>query len=312
MYIQITFLILIIKLIKSENPCESLIKKSKDDSDLKNLLSQNLNSLLTYEKKSTPSTSCITSLINSGSFISLDYFLSELSSKGIPYRETLSLSISNIETKLNSLFNKYRFTETDYQKVIPSFQWAQNLQNVFIEVKFAHRHDSPGCLEFSKMNININNKNLSLEAFCILGDVPIKFELDLSFYDNIIKENSTYEKEAIGRYLITLKKENNTYWKKLVEGNIEKYYPNMRVWFEMKEKYYDEIKDFEKENDDEEFKEMYERMEREEKEKEEERKKRRMERKKNGTKRQEDNEKYLSLQRQNVCFDYPGKFPECC
>ncbi len=294
MYIQITFLILIIKLIKSENPCESLIKKSKDDSDLKNLLSQNLNSLLTYEKKSTPSTSCITSLINSGSFISLDYFLSELSSKGIPYRETLSLSISNIETKLNSLFNKYRFTETDYQKVIPSFQWAQNLQNVFIEVKFAHRHDSPGCLEFSKMNININNKNLSLEAFCILGDVPIKFELDLSFYNNVIKENSTYEKEAIGRYLITLKKENNTYWKKLVEGNSEKYYPNMRVWFEMKEKYYDEIKEFEKENDDEEFKEMYERMEREEKEKEEERKRRRKERKKNGTKRNKSKKKKKS------------------
>ena len=294
MYIQITFLILIIKLIKSENPCESLIKKSKDDSDLKNLLSQNLNSLLTYEKKSTPSTSCITSLINSGSFISLDYFLSELSSKGIPYRETLSLSISNIETKLNSLFNKYRFTETDYQKVIPSFQWAQNLQNVFIEVKFAHRHDSPGCLEFSKMNININNKNLSLEAFCILGDVPIKFELDLSFYNNVIKENSTYEKEAIGRYLITLKKENNTYWKKLVEGNSEKYYPNMRVWFEMKEKYYDEIKEFEKENDDEEFKEMYERMKREEKEKEEERKRRRKERKKNGTKRNKSKKKKKS------------------
>ena len=303
MYIQITFLILIIKLIKSENPCESLIKKSKDDSDLKNLLSQNLNSLLTYEKKSTPSTSCITSLINSGSFISLDYFLSELSSKGIPYRETLSLSISNIETKLNSLFNKYRFTETDYQKVIPSFQWAQNLQNVFIEVKFAHRHDSPGCLEFSKMNININNKNLSLEAFCILGDVPIKFELDLSFYNNVIKENSTYEKEAIGRYLITLKKENNTYWKKLVEGNIEKYYPNMRVWFEMKEKYYDEIKDFEKENDDEEFKEMYERMEREEKEKEEERKRRRKERKKNGTKRNKSKKKKKSEQSNNTNND---------
>ena len=298
MYIQITFLILIIKLIKSENPCESLIKKSKDDSDLKNLLSQNLNSLLTYEKKSTPSTSCITSLINSGSFISLDYFLSELSSKGIPYRETLSLSISNIETKLNSLFNKYRFTETDYQKVIPSFQWAQNLQNVFIEVKFAHRHDSPGCLEFSKMNININNKNLSLEAFCILGDVPIKFELDLSFYNNVIKENSTYEKEAIGRYLITLKKENNTYWKKLVEGNSEKYYPNMRVWFEMKEKYYDEIKEFEKENDDEEFKEMYERMEREEKEKEELRKKRR-ERKKNGTKKNKNKKKNKSIKDSN-------------
>ena len=294
MYIQITFLILTINIIKSENPCESLIKKSKDDSDLKNLISQNLNSILTYEKKSTPSTSCITSLINSGSFISLDYYLSELSSNGIPYRETLSLSISNIELKLNTLFNKYRFTETDYQKVIPSFQWAQNLQNIFIEVKFAHRHDSPGCLEFSKMNININNKNLSLEAFCILGDVPIKFELELSFYDNVIKENSTYEKEAIGRYLITLKKENNTYWKKLVEGNSEKYYPNMRVWFEMKEKYYDEIKEFEKENDDEEFKEMYERMEREEKEKEEERKRRRMERKKNGTKRNKSKKKKKS------------------
>ena len=295
----IFFIPLFIIITKStENLCISLIEKSENEEKLTKLLSENLEILINEELKSTPINSCINTLLSSGYFLSLDYYLNELSSKGIAYRETLSFSISNMENKLNSIYNKYRFTDNDYQKVIPAFQWAQNLQNIFIEVKFAHRHDSPGCLEFSKMNININNKNLSLEAFCILGDVPIKFELELSFYDNIIKENSTYEKEAIGRYLITLKKENNTYWKKLVEGNSEKYYPNMRVWFEMKEKYYDEIKEFETKNDDEEFKEMYERMEREEKEKEELRKKRR-ERKKNGTKKNKNKKKNKSIKDSN-------------
>jgi hypothetical protein len=295
----IFFIPLFIIITKSkENLCISLIEKSENEEKLTKLLSENLEMLINEELKSTPINSCINTLLSSGYFLSLDYYLNELSSKGIAYRETLSFSISNMENKLNSIYNKYRFTDNDYQKVIPAFQWAQNLQNIFIEVKFAHRHDSPGCLEFSKMNINIENKNISLEALCVLGDVPIKFELDLNLFDLIIKENSTYEKEAIGRYLITLKKNNNTYWKNLIEGSGEKFYPNMRIWLEMKEKYYDEIKEFETKNDDEEFKEMYERMEREEKEKEELRKKRR-ERKKNGTKKNKNKKKNKSIKDSN-------------
>ena len=295
----IFFIPLFIIITKStENLCISLIEKSENEEKLTKLLSENLEILINEELKSTPINSCINTLLSSGYFLSLDYYLNELSSKGIAYRETLSFSISNMENKLNSIYNKYRFTDNDYQKVIPAFQWAQNLQNIFIEVKFAHRHDSPGCLEFSKMNINIENKNISLEALCVLGDVPIKFELELNLFDFIIKENSTYEKEAIGRYLITLKKNNNTYWKNLIEGSGEKFYPNMRIWFEMKEKYYDEIKEFETKNDDEEFKEMYERMEREEKEKEELRKRRR-ERKKNGTKKNKNKKKNKSIKDSN-------------
>jgi hypothetical protein len=295
----IFFIPLLIIITKStENLCISLIEKSENEENLTKLLSENLEILINEELRSTPINSCINTLLSSGYFLSLDYYLNELSSKGIAYRETLSFSISNMENKLNSIYNKYRFTDNDYQKVIPAFQWAQNLQNIFIEVKFAHRHDSPGCLEFSKMNINIENKNISLEALCVLGDVPIKFELELNLFDFIIKENSTYEKEAIGRYLITLKKNNNTYWKNLIEGSGEKFYPNMRIWFEMKEKYYDEIKEFETKNDDEEFKEMYERMEREEKEKEELRKKRR-ERKKNGTKKNKNKKKNKSIKDSN-------------
>lgn len=33
----------------------------------------------------------------------------------------------------------------DYIEVQTPVQWAQSLTHVFIEVRFAHRHDAPGC-----------------------------------------------------------------------------------------------------------------------------------------------------------------------
>lgn len=43
------------------------------------------------------------------------------------------------------------------QKITPAFQWAQSLDHVFLNVKFATRMDSPGCLDTFDPNISIGN-----------------------------------------------------------------------------------------------------------------------------------------------------------
>ena len=52
--------------------------------------------------------------------------------------------------------------------VSPAFQWAQNMNNIFIEVKFAHRHDSPGCLEVNDLKTKIEGNNIFSKLFFIL------------------------------------------------------------------------------------------------------------------------------------------------
>jgi hypothetical protein len=45
------------------------------------------------------------------------------------------------------------------QKITPAFQWAQSLDHVFLNVKFATRMDSPGCLDTFDRNISIGNNS---------------------------------------------------------------------------------------------------------------------------------------------------------
>jgi hypothetical protein len=87
---------------------------------------------------------CFEVLIRKGKFDALEYFLIELLKKGISYKNDLNESISSYNEFLNNLKNKFKFKETDYQKVTPAIRWAQNKEYVFLEIKFSHRHDAPG------------------------------------------------------------------------------------------------------------------------------------------------------------------------
>jgi hypothetical protein len=52
------------------------------------------------------------------------------------------------------------------------------MDEVFIEVKFAHRHDSPGCLEMKNLKVELKERSVKLIGYCVLGDVPIKMDFD--------------------------------------------------------------------------------------------------------------------------------------
>ena len=207
-------------------------------------ITKNINAL-----KVKPQT-CIDFLVKNGKLEELDYYLNELAKKGIQYRENLSLSINTMKKQLDEIYNKHRFEVIEYQTISPAFKWAQSLEDIFIEIKFAHRHDSPGCLEIKNMDIKIRNDSVSFIGFCVLGDVPIKIDFNIETFRGLNVSECSHGAGSVGRYQITLKKNEKSFWKKLLKDDFP-VPPNMRVWFEMKEKYEKDLKEFEEKEEKE-------------------------------------------------------------
>ena len=201
-----------------------------------------------YLKQKYPE--CIELLVNNGRLEALDYYLDELDKRKIEYRKDLAKSISHIKKELEEVNIKYRFQRVTYKNIFPASQWAQSLDNIYIEIKFAHRHDSPGCLEVEDKKIDLKEDSLSFTGTCSLGDDHIRIEYNVNFAKKINVALSTNELGAVGRYRFTLKKAERGFWEKLLKDG-EEMHSNMRIWYEMKEKYQDELMGYEKDEDEE-------------------------------------------------------------
>ena len=253
--------------IKTQNTtvysCDNISRAiTKDTTELISYIKNNMNYL------QTQSHSCIDTLIKFCKISALDYYLTELSKLGIKYKENVEISLNTILTQINDVYNKHKYSDSDYQKVIPASRWAQNMDEVFIEIKFAHKYDSPGCLEMKNLKVELKERSVKLVGYCILGDIPIKMNFDIKLFSKINVAQSKHFVSSVGRYQFNLvKKKKDTYWKKLLDEK-ERVPPNMRVWFEMKEKYQSQISKYEMEENDDNLQDIVDTIEREEKKKE--------------------------------------------
>jgi hypothetical protein len=244
--------------LAKDNLCEKLIYDKLSESEIMKQIDSNMHIL------KVDSSRCLETLLKHGKFTSLEYFLNELSKRGIKFRESLNSAMTHIERRIEELHNRYRFDDEDYQVVSPAFQWAQSLDTIFLQIKFAHRHDSPGCLEVKNHVLDLQREKIIFKAYCVIGDVPIKFELNLDLFGEISDIESKGDFGSVGRYVITLKKAPARYWKNLYPENYN-IPSNMKVWWEMKEKYESEIKSYEdkeEEDEDAEIEELKKRAER--------------------------------------------------
>ena len=256
-----------LSLIKSQNDlnitCDNISKIiTQDTSELISFIKKNMNSLKTH------SHSCIDTLVKFCKTSALDFYLNELSKLGIQYKENLEISTNTLMTQINDVYNKHKYSESEYQDVFPASRWAQNMDEVFVEVKFAHRHDSPGCLEMKNLKVELKEKNIKLIGYCVLGEVPIKMNFNIKLFNKINVAESKHFESSVGRYQFNLvKKKKDTYWRKLVDEKAD-IPTNMRVWFEMKEKYQSQIAKYEMEENDDNLQDIVDTIEREERKKE--------------------------------------------
>ena len=250
------------------NSCKDLLSViTKPNEEIIKYINDNISHL------TQNSQNCIDILIKNGKIDPLDVYLSELAKKGIRYRESLEMSINTMKKTLEEIHNKHRFDEVEYQTVFPAFQWAQSMDDVFLELKFSHRHDTPGCLEMKNMNVDIQNNTVTFVGYCVLGDVPIKIDFFINTWKGINITESSHRFGSAGRYQITLRKaESGMYWDKLLADG-SPIPTNMRVWFEMKDKFEEQLKKCEEKDEEDEFKREGEQIEKAANEKAQKRKK---------------------------------------
>jgi len=72
-------------------------------------------------------------------------------------------------------------------------QWAQSLHQVFIEVRYAHRHDAPGCTRLEDEQISIEETQIQLSVLCIEANSKVKYHLKLRLWDRINVTLSRHE-----------------------------------------------------------------------------------------------------------------------
>lgn len=225
--------------------CEKLIKEYKRNrEEFKSQIIKNMFSLKSDNR-------CIELLITKGFQEEAQVMMLELNKRGIKFTDQLRSATNNIILKAKSIYSHYRFDESDYVTVFPAFEWAQSLDRIFVNIKYSHRWDSPGCVEVKKENVESFENLLIFTAYCIQGDTPIKFTLNLDLLENVDNKDSKYTSSSVGRYQLSLKKEKSGYWSNLVRKGAD-LPTNMRSWLEMREKYLSEIQKFLDEADEKE------------------------------------------------------------
>ena len=129
--------------------------------------------------------------------------------------------------KLAQNFNKK-------QVVRPVVKWGQNYTYVSIYVKYAHRFDSPGCIDVWGKNLTLTDDRLSFKALGIQAYFPLEFQLDFPLFDKIIPEQSYDKSESVGTMVIHLKKAQKGIWRYLIpkQASETKLY-NVKIWWEL-------------------------------------------------------------------------------
>jgi len=128
----------------------------------------------------------------------------------------------------------------------PVYSWAQSRDHILIMVKFAHRMDSPSCVNIKSEEVKFDNNSMSLEALCITGHKPLKYELNLTFSKDINVTRSHWKKEiGVIKFNIS-KNETGTLWRNLLFDGAK-----VPIWFEMKKFVARDMEDYFRMLDDE-------------------------------------------------------------
>ena len=224
------------------NICLNLYKSSQDEKSLINLLEQNSEILISKERNTKKSNSCIALLIYTGNYKALEFYLNLLLKNGVQYRDTLNLFISSLKSKLIHIESRYKFSENDYKKIVPVMKWAQNMDQIYILVKFSSSFEKKGCFELNNLDYKFNEDKLFLKANCILNENPIKFLIDMKLWNEIIPENCSFElnSDGTGTFIMN-KKDNKTIWENLYKDG-ENF--DVKIWYEIKQKFIDQLKEY--------------------------------------------------------------------
>ena len=164
----------------------------------------------------------INELITIGDYIKLDNYLESLNKEKINFIDILSSNIINKINIIKKISEKLSvISRTNFRVISPAFNWRETELELFLEIFFSHRMNSPSCGELDYENITILNNNMTFhfEGNCTMGDDELFFNLTLNLFKKVdrIRKIERSRKQI----LITLVKEKYSYWNRLLNTDEE-------------------------------------------------------------------------------------------
>jgi hypothetical protein len=157
---------------------------------------------------------------------------------------------SHINAQLKAMANAIRGQAVP--TVSPAFEWAQSHDEVAINVKLAHKLDTPAtldCQSTEQMVVFGNGTNTGAAAasssYTFRAECPKSaknFLLQLKLWALVQPEGSTWEYGSVGRVSLRLRKaEPGRTWPKLLDDKVNRP-SNMHTWYEMQARFDEERK----------------------------------------------------------------------
>jgi hypothetical protein len=106
--------------------------------------------------------------------------------------------------------------------------------------------DTPECKQSFEREVVIEEDRIRVQAFCYESEDNIRiFDTeDVIFKKKIVPEKSTYEWRGDGKVILNLKKENApSFWKYLLQ-DAKKEVKDLQVWWEMRDKYIEQLEEY--------------------------------------------------------------------
>jgi len=178
-------------------------------------------------------------LLQKGYFKASDYLMKNwFLKKGIDIGDQLQKEVGSLKAELDKLVQAVSNVKQN-QTLYPVFKWAQSEDDILMLVKFAHRFDSPGCIDVKNERLSVVDNNLIFEAYCVQANQPIDFKLDILMGKDVDGLQATWKRDSVGTAVITVPKtKKGEIWRELLSSEFKKP-PTMKVavWWEVKDAY---------------------------------------------------------------------------
>ncbi len=176
----------------------------------------------------------------------IEIYINEMIKKKISIAGILKTEIENYNKILNSILDQYTFQEKNIEIFEPVFQWAQKKDYIMIEIFLSSDFSINLCKNVENDYVDLMSHGMEISGICKLENTYKKFELKISFFDEILKLNSNYHLNDEGKYVLFLKKKTPIEWSNIVKNEKSNY----KIWNEMQIKF--DIENKEKEEIEEE------------------------------------------------------------
>lgn len=195
-------------------------------------------SLLAYTSTSPESTnSCALQALYKNWFDSLLTLVESSTFLEVSYTPELKSELTGKKKLIDKLIQKAS-TWGKISTIPAAFQWAQSPNATYLDIKYSHRIDAPGCSSVNDLKVKIEPFSFYFSGNCLRSNQKVRFLIEFETWAEVDTGLSSFHEGNNGRVSAVLAKRKNQAWELPMKGKKPQ---NLQIWWEIKDKFQKEM-----------------------------------------------------------------------